>query len=66
MKIGDGIVVCPLCYVEGRGCNCGTMNPTQCRPFGDLLRTRDEALHAIRAVCPDAVKDHGCLLGHSK
>ncbi|KAG1754589.1 hypothetical protein EDB19DRAFT_665384 [Suillus lakei] len=65
IKIGDGIVVCPLCYVEGRGCNCGTMNPTQCRPFGDLLRTRDEALHAIRAVSPDVVKDYECLLGHS-
>lgn len=66
MEIGDGIAVCPLCYVEGRGCNCGIMYPTQCRPFGDLLRTRDEALHAIRAVCPDVVKDYDCLLGHSK
>ncbi|KAG2158298.1 uncharacterized protein EDB93DRAFT_658927 [Suillus bovinus] len=66
MKIGDGIVVCPLCYVEGRGCNCGTMNPTQCRPFGDLLRARDEALRAIRDVCPEVVKDHECLLGNSK
>lgn len=65
MKIGDGIVVCPLCYVEGRGCNCGAMNPIQCRPFGDLLRVRDEALHAIRAVCPDVAKDYECLLGHS-
>ncbi|KAG1827118.1 uncharacterized protein BJ212DRAFT_31326 [Suillus subaureus] len=65
MKIGDGIVVCPLCYVEGRGCNCGAMNPIQCRPFGDLLRVRDEALHAIRAVCPDVAKDYKCLLGHS-
>ncbi|KAG1803703.1 uncharacterized protein HD556DRAFT_601948 [Suillus plorans] len=64
MRIGDGIVVCPLCYVEGRGCNCGIMNPTQCRPFGDLLRARDEALHAIREVCPDIVKDHKCLLGN--
>ncbi|KAG1891191.1 hypothetical protein F4604DRAFT_398256 [Suillus subluteus] len=65
MKIGDGIVVCPLCYVEGRGCKCGTMNPIQCRPFGDLLRVRDEALRAIRAVCPDVMKDHEDLLGHS-
>jgi hypothetical protein len=64
MKIGDGIVVCPLCYVEGRSCNCGTMNPTQCQPFGDLLKVRDKALHVIRAVCPDVVKDYKCLLGH--
>ncbi|KAG1756605.1 uncharacterized protein EDB91DRAFT_1041222 [Suillus paluster] len=66
MRIGDGIVVCPLCYVEGRGCNCGTMNPTQCRPFGDLLRSRDEALRTIRAVCPDIVKDFQSLLKHPR
>ncbi|KAG2157278.1 hypothetical protein DEU56DRAFT_905932 [Suillus clintonianus] len=65
MKIGDGIVVCSLCYVEGRGCNCGSMNPTQCQPFGDLLRIRDEALHVIRAICPDIVKDYECLMEHS-
>jgi hypothetical protein len=66
MKIGDGIVVCPLCYIEGRSCKCGTMKPTQCRPFDDLLTTRDDALHAIRVVCADAVRDYKSLLDHPK
>jgi hypothetical protein len=66
MKVGDGIVICPLCYIEGRSCKCGVMKPTQYRPFGDLLRTRDDALCAIRAVCANTVRDYRSLLDHPK
>jgi len=66
MKVGDGIAICPLCYIEGRSCKCRTMQPSQCRRFDDLLKTRDEALHAIRTVRPDTVEDYQSLLDHSK
>lgn len=65
-KVADGIVICPLCYIEGRSCKCRTMKPTQCRPFGDLLRTRDDALHAIRTVCTGTMRDYRSLLDHPK
>jgi hypothetical protein len=45
---GYGCVVCPRCYVDGRTCRCGTMNPAQCRPFDDLLKVRDEAIEVLK------------------
>lgn len=39
----DGLLICPSCYVEGRTCRCGNMEPRQCRDFGNLLRDRNWA-----------------------
>ncbi|KAH7929751.1 hypothetical protein BV22DRAFT_107094 [Leucogyrophana mollusca] len=46
-NVGDGIVICSSCYVEGRTCLCGAMRPAQCRPFSELLRHRDRAMKAL-------------------
>lgn len=43
----DGIHVCAGCYVEGRTCKCGSMQPVLCRPFLDLLQDRNSTADAI-------------------
>lgn len=47
---GDGVLICPPCYAEGRTCSCEQMVPGQCRPFSDLLRDRNEATAALSIV----------------
>ncbi|KAH0581098.1 hypothetical protein H2248_012228 [Termitomyces sp. 'cryptogamus'] len=42
VKHGDGLVICPGCYIEGRSCKCGDMYPVQCRPFQELLTVRNQ------------------------
>lgn len=42
-EVGNGILICPSCYVEGRTCRCGTMEPVQCRSFNALLEARNDA-----------------------
>ncbi|KNZ78408.1 hypothetical protein J132_00771 [Termitomyces sp. J132] len=39
---GDGFVICAGCYIEGRSCKCGNMDPIQCRPFQELLAVRNK------------------------
>ncbi|KAF8077845.1 hypothetical protein FPV67DRAFT_1684874 [Lyophyllum atratum] len=46
---GDGFVLCAGCYVEGRSCKCTTMEPIQCRPFGQLLSIRNKAAELLFA-----------------
>ncbi|KAF9246293.1 hypothetical protein BU15DRAFT_40296 [Melanogaster broomeanus] len=48
IAVGDGLILCPLCYVEGRTCRCEAMKPVQCRPFNELLQIRDRAVRAIQ------------------
>lgn len=64
LLIGDGLVLCPLCYVEGRTCQCEKMQPVQCRPFSDLLRIRDRAIRAIQRIDNDYINVHGYLSEH--
>lgn len=47
---GDGLVICPSCYVEGRTCRCEIMQPTQCRPFNELLCDRNMAMKVLEQV----------------
>lgn len=61
LPVGDGLVLCPLCYVEGRTCQCGEMQPVQCRPFSDLLRIRDRAVRAIQRIDDDYTDVRGYL-----
>ncbi|KAI6045681.1 hypothetical protein EDC04DRAFT_2559045 [Pisolithus marmoratus] len=59
--LGDGLVLCPSCYVEGRTCQCGEMQPVQCRVMGDLLQNRDRAVKAIRRFESHAEQEFGYL-----
>jgi hypothetical protein len=61
LPVGDGLVLCPLCYVEGRTCQCGKMQPVQCRPFSDLLGIRDQAVRAIQRIDNDYIDVLGYL-----
>ncbi|KAF8559799.1 hypothetical protein OG21DRAFT_1402382 [Imleria badia] len=61
LPFGDGLVLCPSCYVEGRTCQCGEMQPVQCRPFSDLLEIRDRAIRAIQRIDNDYIEAHGYL-----
>ena len=46
---GEPCHLCPGCYVEGRNCECGRMEPMQTRDFEQLITLRDEAIRAIAA-----------------
>jgi hypothetical protein len=50
VECGDGLVLCPSCYVEGRTCRCGSMTPAQCRPFSDLLRDRHRIITLLETL----------------
>ncbi|KAL4067881.1 hypothetical protein J3A83DRAFT_4096483 [Scleroderma citrinum] len=64
LPLGDGLVVCPSCYVEGRTCRCGEMQPVQHRVMDDLLQSRDSAARAIqRFECQNNIK-YGYLSEH--
>nr|VWO98625.1 Major facilitator superfamily transporter [Ganoderma boninense] len=49
---GDGFLVCPGCYVEGRSCECDEMEPVQCRPLDALITARNRAAEVLRQVAP--------------
>lgn len=43
----EGILICPSCYVEGRTCLCGSMEPVQLRSFRSLVASRNRATEVI-------------------
>jgi hypothetical protein len=45
---GDGLVICPSCYVDGRTCRCEVMVPIQCRDFEALISCRNNAAKVLR------------------
>jgi hypothetical protein len=45
---GSGCVVCSRCYIDGRTCRCGSMNPVQRGPFDNLLKVRNEAVEVLK------------------
>ena len=49
---GDGLLICPACYVEGRSCECDNMEPAQCRPLNVLLGDRNRAADVLRQLAP--------------
>ncbi|KAI0362060.1 hypothetical protein OH77DRAFT_1491547 [Trametes cingulata] len=51
-QVGDGLLVCPACYVEGRSCECEEMEPVQCRPFTILLSDRNLAAKTVSTFLP--------------
>lgn len=40
---GDGFILCNGCYIDGRTCKCGSMDPLERLPMNNLLRDRDTA-----------------------
>lgn len=44
---GDGLIICPACYVEGRICKCECMVPLQRFKLHDLVSKRNEAAIAL-------------------
>lgn len=46
-KLGNGLILCPGCYAEGRICQCGEMHAAQCRPFLVLLNARNNAAQSL-------------------
>lgn len=50
---GDGLLICPSCYIEGRTCACQEMRPLQCRPFVHLLEERNQAAHFLTTRVSD-------------
>lgn len=64
VTLGDGVLLCPQCYVEGRTCACGRMGPGQCRPFQALIDTRNEAVSMLRKSAPECkllAQSAGCV-----
>ncbi|KAI6150523.1 hypothetical protein BKA82DRAFT_122733 [Pisolithus tinctorius] len=64
--LGDGLVLCPSCYVEGRTCQCGEMQPVQCRVVDELLQRRDRAVKAICRFESLADQELGYFSEHPK
>jgi hypothetical protein len=44
----SGFLLCPMCYVEGRSCKCGSMEPIQVMSFDFLLKGRNRAASALQ------------------
>jgi hypothetical protein len=56
---GDGLVICPPCFVEGRSCGCQRMFPAQRRPFTDLLWDRAKATKMLQYLRDNGTLDSG-------
>lgn len=50
LSIGDGLLICPSCYVTGRTCRCGHMQAAQVRPFEDLFQARQAGWDTVWPV----------------
>ncbi|KAF5373885.1 hypothetical protein D9758_000647 [Tetrapyrgos nigripes] len=46
----DGCVICPGCYIEGRSCRCGKMEPVQFRDFSALKKVRISAQETLQRI----------------
>lgn len=51
-EAAGGILICTGCYVEGRTCLCGVMDPVQLRPFQSLLADRNHAARILARYKP--------------
>ena len=59
LQAGDGLLLCPGCYVEGRSCQCEEMTPMQCRPFDSLLQDRNHAAKLVAQVISPGKRQPG-------
>lgn len=44
----NAMIICPSCFVEGRTCGCGTMEPLYVREIGPFVEARDKADNFVR------------------
>ncbi|KAJ3557027.1 hypothetical protein NM688_g1700 [Phlebia brevispora] len=58
--LGNGLILCPGCYAEGRTCTCGVMHAAQCRPFAVLLDTRNKAADVLKSVSASSGRRDPC------
>lgn len=42
------IIICSPCYVDGRSCPCRIMQPSQARPFDELLHMANKAIALLQ------------------
>jgi len=47
------LIVCPLCFVDGRTCSCRNMRPARVREFGPLIKTRDMVHELVHSTGED-------------
>jgi hypothetical protein len=47
---GNKVIICPLCFVDGRTCSCRAMQPLCVREVGSIIETRDTAQDFIRGI----------------
>lgn len=57
--LGGGLHICPGCYVEGRSCRCGLMDPVQSWPLRILYADYNRAVRALESVGVDKYKEIG-------
>ncbi|KAA1469506.1 hypothetical protein DENSPDRAFT_608816 [Dentipellis sp. KUC8613] len=48
--LGDGLLICPGCFVEGRTCLCGEMTPVQIWSYDHLIADYNRAFQALSKV----------------
>lgn len=58
---GEKMIICPLCFVDGRTCNCAEMRPIRVREIGPLEEIRSEAYSFIREEAADFMLSEGEL-----
>ncbi|KAG6814509.1 hypothetical protein H0H92_000034 [Tricholoma furcatifolium] len=46
-KSGDGFIICPGCYIDGRACSCGKMEPMQRHSFEELAALHEEVANML-------------------
>jgi len=50
------LIICGSCYVDGRSCKCGEMQPAHARPFDELLGVANKAIVLLRSHQVDGGK----------
>jgi len=48
VSVRSQIIICPLCFVDGRICSCQAMRPVRVRATSTLMETRDTVNKFIR------------------
>lgn len=44
------ILICNLCFVDGRGCRCGYMAPYRLRPLAGLIELRENIVNLLGSI----------------
>lgn len=44
------IMICNLCFVDGRTCRCGSMAPYRLRPLAELIKLREDVANLLGPI----------------